>query len=155
MLTHPDPCLRIPLLNEVIKGFLETPWNSPPEALMGNVMASKEFNTLGLSIPRQTGKTQTLKKIFLEYFLQNNVVLLVKLSHTKKEILDNVPENLRQAVGARIFLSVRELNAAEDVFPDNGKRNLLLADDYTVDGIYFRLDKKKYDVPIKVLALAT
>ena len=155
MLTHPDPYLRIPLLNEVIKGFLETPWKSPPEVLMGNVMASKEFNTLGLSIPRQTGKTQTLKKIFLEDFLQNNVALLVKLSHTKKEILDNVPKNLRQAVGARIFLTVRELNAAEDVFPDNGKRNLLLADDYTVDGIYRSLDKKKYDVPIKVLALAT
>ena len=51
MLTHPDPCLRISLLNEVIKGFLETPWKSSPEVLMGNVMASKEFNTLGLSIP--------------------------------------------------------------------------------------------------------
>ena len=79
----------------------------------------------------------------------------IETTATKEVILDNVPKNLRQAVGARIFLTVRELNAAEDVFPDNGKRNLLLADDYTVDGIYRSLDKKKYDVPIKVLALAT
>lgn len=146
-------------INNIIESFVYSPWVPPePETMMSNLVACKEFNSLGFSLERQCGKTSTLVDLFQRLFFTTNVALLVKLPYSKETVIASMGFGYKDILGKRIFTSMEDLVKNHFSFTDIGKRDIILADDMTVEEVFKGLNASvgsDFDRPIKILALTS
>lgn len=148
---------RFDLIDEIIANFLRMPWL--PEPLKFDIYdyltPSKDYNTIGFNVPRQTGKTTTLLNIFKQSAPDKNVLLIKKGYRLDDNLLEDFDPAFKELMVKRILPGASMIYDIDWFFPDNGKENLILLDDYTPYDFFLHATKNKWNKPFKIISLNT
>lgn len=143
-----------PNINEEILNFVSQPYRKDPNYNQSHLESNMEFNARGFHLPRQSGKTTAIHKVFTDCLLTKNVILFTKLTKDKNDLIESVHPEFRDQVSGRVFTKVTDLMSVNSLLPLNQKDHLILLDDFTVRGFFSSIKKPDYDCPFKVLAMA-